>query len=68
MTNEFDTPKDKLIDELMEVVLANCRDDATWNDNTIYDALRFGTKGYEDYTIEELEEELTRMKNWNNPQ
>ena len=46
------------IDELLENDLALCQSDSTYNDNTIYDLLLGGCKGYINMTDEEISKEV----------
>jgi hypothetical protein len=46
------------IDELLENDLALCQSDSTYNDNTIYDLLLGGCKGYVNMTDEEISKEV----------
>ena len=46
------------IDELLENALALCQSDSTYNDNTIYDLLLGGCKGYINMTDEEISKEV----------
>jgi hypothetical protein len=46
------------IDELLENDLALCQSDSTYNDNTIYDLLLGGYKGYVNMTDEEISKEV----------
>ena len=46
------------IDELLENDLALCQSDSTYNDNTIYDLLLGGCKGYINMTDDEIAQEV----------
>jgi hypothetical protein len=46
------------IDELLENDLVLCQSDSTYNDNTIYDLLLGGCKGYINMTDEEISKEV----------
>ncbi len=46
------------IDELLENDLLLCQSDSTFNDNTIYDLLLGGCKGYINMTDDELAQEV----------
>ncbi len=46
------------IDELLENDLALCQSDSTFNDNTIYDLLLGGCKGYINMTDDEIAQEV----------
>jgi len=46
------------IDELLENDLLLCQSDSTYNDNTIYDLLLGGCKGYVNMTDEEISKEV----------
>ena len=46
------------IDELLENDLTLCQSDSTYNDNTIYDLLLGGCKGYINMTDDEIAHEV----------
>ena len=46
------------IDELLENDLTLCQSDSTYNDNTIYDLLLGGCKGYINMTDDEIAQEV----------
>jgi len=46
------------IDELLENDLDLCQSDSTFNDNTIYDLLLGGCKGYINMTDDEIAQEI----------
>ena len=46
------------IDELLENDLLLCQSDSTFNDNTIYDLLLGGCKGYINMTDDEIAQEV----------
>ena len=50
--------RQKWIDELLENDLALCQSDSTYNDNTIYDLLLGGCKGYINMTDDEIAQEV----------
>jgi hypothetical protein len=55
---------DELVATALNLVLANCVEDTAYNDNTIYDLLRYGFKGYVNMTEEELNHEIDVATKW----
>ena len=55
---------EKLINELIEAVLFNCRDNSAYNDNTLYDLLMYGSKGFVNCSDDELQEALLKENDW----
>lgn len=55
---------DELVATALNLVLASCAEDTEYNDNTLYDLLRFGFKGYVNMTAEELNHEIDVAKKW----
>lgn len=53
--------KDTLINKLIEIDLSICQNSIEDNDQFIYDLLRYGFKGYENMTIDELNKELLKL-------
>ena len=56
--------RENLINELIEVCLHNCRDDSVYNDNTLYDLLMYGSKGFMNCSDDELQEALLKENDW----
>jgi hypothetical protein len=56
--NKITKPRQEWIDELLENDLALCQSDSTYNDNTIYDLLLGGCKGYINMTDAEIAQEV----------
>jgi hypothetical protein len=56
------TTKDKLISRLLDLNLELCQNDTAFNDQFVFDLLTYGFKGYNNMTIEELNEELVSME------
>jgi hypothetical protein len=56
--------KNELIDTALNLVLASCAENTEYNDNTIYDLLRYGFKGYVNMTEEELNHEIDIATKW----
>jgi len=56
--NEITKTRQEWIDELLENDLLLCQSDSTFNDNTIYDLLLGGCKGYVNMTDEEISKEV----------
>lgn len=52
--------REKIIFDLIEFNLGLAQNDTEWNDGFIYDALRYGCKGFEEMTDDELLEEQQR--------
>jgi hypothetical protein len=55
---------EELIATALNLVLTNCVEDTAYNDNTIYDLLRYGFKGYVNMTEEELNHEIDVATKW----
>ena len=56
--NKITKTKQEWIDELLENDLLLCQSDSTFNDNTIYDLLLGGCKGYINMTDDEIAQEV----------
>ena len=52
---------DKLINELLDINLELCYNDSAFNDEFIYDLLRYGFKGFENMTPSELAIEMENL-------
>ena len=50
-----------MITEICNLIIANCQDDTSYNDNTLYDFIMYGFKGLNNMSISELEEELQKV-------
>ena len=50
--------RDKMIQRLVNENLSLCQNNTEVNDGVIFDLLMYGFKGYENMSIEELEDEL----------
>lgn len=55
---------ENLINDTLNTIIANCQNDSAYNDNTLYDILRYGFKGLENMSQEELQAEFDRAKSW----
>jgi hypothetical protein len=53
--------KEQLIDKLLDINLDLCQNDTSVNDGMIYDLLRYGFKGFDKMTVEELKAELDNL-------
>jgi hypothetical protein len=53
--------KENLIKKIIEINLYLCQNSLEVNDGVIYNLLRYGFKGLEKMTIQELEEELLNL-------
>ncbi len=56
--NKITKTRQEWIDELLENDLLLCQSDSTFNDNTIYDLLLGGCKGYINMTDAEIAQEV----------
>jgi hypothetical protein len=54
--------REKMIDKILKINLELCYNDSAFNDEFIHDLLRYGFKGLEKMTSEELKEELEVLK------
>lgn len=54
--------REQIIKELIELNFSMCQNSMEVNDGVIYDLLRYGFKGYEHMSIEELQKELSDLK------
>ena len=50
--------RDEMMEAILEYNIELCQNDSSFNDQFVYDLLRFGHKGLEHMTIKELEAEL----------
>jgi len=53
--------KDKLITEICNLIIDNCQNDTSYNDNTLYDFIMYGFKGLNNMSIDELKDELQKV-------
>jgi hypothetical protein len=53
--------KDKMIKRLINENLSLCQNNTEVNDGVIFDLLMYGFKGYENMSMEELENELSDL-------
>lgn len=53
--------KNELIKKVCELILENCQNDTSYNDNTLYDYIIHGFKGLNNMSIEELKIELKSL-------
>jgi hypothetical protein len=53
--------KEQLITKLLDINLDLCQNDTSVNDGVIYDLLRYGFKGFDNMTVEELKAELDNL-------
>lgn len=54
--------REEMIKELIEFNLELARNSTEWNDQFIYDALRYGLEGFEKMTDAQLETELSQSQ------
>ena len=55
---------EELITKILNMTLKNCYDDSVYNDNTLHDLIYFGFKGLANMTEDELQQELSMLKDW----
>ena len=55
--------KEKLINQLLELNLDLCANSTEVSDGLIYDLLRYGFKGFENMSVNELKDELLNLEN-----
>ena len=56
--------KEDLIKTIIDLELECCKDDTSYNDNTIHDLLMYGSKGLKNMSVKELREQLTKVLEW----
>lgn len=54
--------REELIKELIELNFSMCQNSMEFNDGVIYDLLTYGFKGYNNMSMEELQKELSDLK------
>lgn len=54
--------REQIIKELIELNFSMCQNNIEANDGVIYDLLMYGFKGYEHMSMEELQKELSNLK------
>lgn len=54
--------REELIKELIELNFSMCQNSMEVNDGVIYDLLTYGFKGYNNMSMEELQQELENLK------
>ena len=54
--------KEQIIKELIEFNFSMCQNSMEVNDGVIYDLLTYGFKGYNNMSMEELQQELKNLK------
>lgn len=53
--------KENLINKILDINLDLCQNDTSVNDGMLYDLLRYGFKGLDNMTVDELKHELESL-------
>ena len=53
--------QDKMITKICNLIIDNCQNDTSYNDNTLYDFIMYGFKGLNNMSISELKDELKKV-------
>jgi len=53
--------KEQMVKEICNSIIANCQDDTSYNDNTLYDFIMYGFKGLNNMSEDELKDELKKL-------
>ena len=56
--------KKELVQKAIDLELELCQEDTTYNDNTLFDLLMYGSKGFENMTTKELKQKITQALEW----
>lgn len=54
--------REQMIEQILEYNIALCQDNSVFNDEFIHDLLRYGHKGLENMTLNELDAELKQCQ------
>jgi hypothetical protein len=53
--------KENLVKQICNIIINNCQDDTSYNDNTLYDYIMHGFKGLNNMSVSELKAELKSL-------
>jgi hypothetical protein len=53
--------KEQMVKEICNLIIDNCQDDTSYNDNTLYDFIMYGFKGLNNMSEDELKDELKKL-------
>ena len=56
--------KEELVKKAVDLEIELCQDDTAYNDNTLFDLLMYGSKGFNNMTVKELREHITNALEW----